>query len=147
MSRLAPDLDPTLLASRLRLAVTRLNRRLRRQDDTRLSPSVQSALATLARHGPLSLGELAAHEALRPPTVTGIVSDLEARSLVARDPDPHDRRVVRVTVTPAGRALLERSRRRKTEYLAARLRRLDEDRLRALEDAVEVLELLAEEDR
>jgi len=141
------DVDLTLLASRLRLATTRLNRRLRRQDDTQLSPSAQSALATIARHGPLSLGELAAHEAVRPPTITGIVAALEAGSLVTREPDPRDRRVVRVAATPRGRAHLERSRRRRTAYLVARLRRLDEDRLRTLEKAIEVLELLAEEDR
>jgi len=145
VSTSSPEL--TSLASRLRLALTRLNRRLRRQDDLDLSPSAQSALATITRHGPLSLGELAAHEAVRPPTITGIVAALEARSLIVRVPDPRDRRVVRVAATARGRARLERSRRRKTEYLVARLRHLDDHRLRALEGAIEVLELLAEEER
>src|SRR5437016_6228901 len=80
------------LAVRLRLAVTRLNRRMRQQAESGLSPSAQSALATIDRHGAPSLGELAAHEGVRPPSITATVAALEVQGLVVRAPDPSDRR-------------------------------------------------------
>src|SRR5437588_2130587 len=136
MSSVAQRADPALLAGRLRLVVTRLNRRLRAQAGDALGPSAQSALATVARHGPLPLGELAAHEGVKPPSVTAIVAALQEHGLVTREADASDRRVTRIALSPRGRLWLQRSRGRKVAYLAARLSRLDEDRLRRLADAV-----------
>jgi DNA-binding MarR family transcriptional regulator len=130
------------LAGRLRLAVTRLNRRLRQQGESGLSPSGFSALATIARRGPLPLGELAAHEGVKPPSITATVAALEAQELVTREPDATDRRVTRVAATPRGRLRLMRSRSRKTAYLAARLAGLDEHRLQVLDEAATILEEL-----
>jgi DNA-binding MarR family transcriptional regulator len=131
-----------LLAERLRLVVTRLGRRLRQQAESGLSPSAMSALSTVARRGPLSLGELAAHEGVRPPSITATVAGLEAQGLVARAADPADRRVSRVTPTARGRARLQRARGRKAAYLAGRLAELSEDDLRTLERAAGILERL-----
>jgi DNA-binding MarR family transcriptional regulator len=147
VSPLAATTDRALLADRLRLAVTRLHRRLRQQAESGLGASAQSALATIAHHGPLSLGELAAYEGVRPPSITATVASLEAQGLVAREADPGDRRVSRVTPTARGRLRLQRSRGRKTAYLAARLARLDEDELHVLARATAVLERLLEEER
>jgi DNA-binding MarR family transcriptional regulator len=133
------------LAARLRLTVTRLARRLRQQAESGLSPSAQSALATIDRHGSPSLGELAAQEGVRPPSITATVAALEAQGLVLRAPDPADRRVTRVVATARGRLRLQRGRTRKTAYLAARLARLDEDELRVLDRAAGILERLLEE--
>src|SRR5438034_5565622 len=133
------------LAGRLRLAVTRLNRRLRQQADSGLSPSAMSALAAIERRGSPSLGELAAHEGVRPPSITATVAALEARGLVARAPDAADRRVSRVTAPARGRLRLERARTRKTAYLAARLARLSEDELEVLDRAAGVLGRLLED--
>jgi DNA-binding MarR family transcriptional regulator len=134
------------LAARLRLAVTRLNRRLRAEADSGLTASGMAALATIGRRGPLSLGELAAVEGVRPPTMTANVAALEAEGLVARSSDGRDRRVSRVSLTARGRQRLERARTRKTAYLAARLERLDEIQLEQLDRAVALFELVLEED-
>ena len=135
-----------LLAARLRLAVTRLNRRLRAEADSGLTASGISALATIGRRGPMPLGELAAAEGVKPPTITATVTALEAEGLVARAADGRDRRVSRVSLTARGRQRLDRARTRKTAYLAARLERLDEVQLEQLDRTVALLELVLEED-
>ena len=130
------------IAARLRLSATRLARRLRQESNAGLSPSQQSALAVIANHGPLTLGTLADHERVAPPTITKVVSKLECDGLVTRTPDPADRRVCRVAISAAGDALLEESRRRKTAWLTARISQLDADRQRRLADALDVLDEL-----
>ncbi len=147
MASIQSPTDHMQVAARLRLAVTRLGRRLRQQAESGLTASTQSALATIARHGPLSLGELAAHEGVRPPSISTTVASLESQGMVARDLDATDRRVSRVWVTPRGRLRLQRDRSRKTAYLAARLARLDQHDLRLLDEAAAVMERLLEEDR
>src|SRR4051812_21479400 len=84
---------PEAIAGRLRLSATRLARRLRQEAQTGLSPSQLSALAMVERHGPLTLGALADHEQVAPPTITRVVVKLEADGLLTRQPDPDDRRV------------------------------------------------------
>jgi DNA-binding MarR family transcriptional regulator len=142
----APIVEREQLAARLRLAVTRLNRRLRVEADSGLTASGMAALATIGRRGPLPLGELAAVEGVKHPTMTTTVAALEAEGLVARSPDGRDRRVSRVSLTARGRQRLERARTRKTAYLAARLERLDEIQLEQLDRAVALFELVLEED-
>jgi DNA-binding MarR family transcriptional regulator len=129
-----------ILASRLRISATRLARTLRREASTGLSPSQLSALTTVDNHGPITLGDLAAHERVAPPSITKVVSKLEAAELVHRQPDPTDRRVVRVALTPAGTALLRESRRRTDAWLAARLRDLDPADRARWADAIDVLD-------
>jgi DNA-binding MarR family transcriptional regulator len=136
----------TDLADRLRLAVTRLARRLRQHSDLDVSPTQVSALSTIERRGPLTLGALAASERVRPPTITAAVGRLEQQGLVVRHADPDDRRVARVEITPAGRKLLARTRSRKTAFLAQRLAALDADERAALTAAVEVLDKLLDEE-
>lgn len=134
----------TALASTLRLAVMRLARRMRAERlDTSLSLSSLAALATLERHGPLSPGELAAHEKVSPPSMTRLVGRLESGDLVARTAHPTDRRQVLLTVTRAGTALLREDRRRREAWLAQRLRDLDPDELAVLRTAAAVLDKLA----
>jgi DNA-binding MarR family transcriptional regulator len=130
------------IASRLRLSATRLARRLRQESGAGLSPSQQSALAVIANEGPLTLGALAEHERVAPPSITKVVSKLESDGLVTRSFDPADRRVCRVAISPAGEVLLEESRRRKTAWLTARISQLDADRQRRLADALDVLDEL-----
>ena len=139
--RVASEAD---LASRLRLSVTRLARRLRTQLPGDISPSQLSALSSVERLGPLTLGELSTVERVKPPTMTRIVACLEEQGLVTRTVDQSDRRVARVRATPEGRRFLEHSRDRKDAYLAERLRDLDPDDRAALERAVAVLEDLLE---
>lgn len=132
------------LASGLRVAVMRFARRLRNErEDTSLTLTQLSTLGTLARLGPLRLGELAAAERIQPPSMTRIVSGLEKRALVVREPDPDDRRLVIVTLADEGRNLLAADRRRRDAWLNQRLRELSADEREALRRAVPVLEKLA----
>jgi DNA-binding MarR family transcriptional regulator len=133
------------LPARLRLVITRLARRLRQQGETAASPTQLSALATIERDGPLTLGELAAVERVQPPTITAAVGRLEQRGLVRRSTDAVDRRVARVEITGQGRRLLEQSRSRKTAYLERRLADLSSDDRATLERAAEILERLLED--
>lgn len=134
--------DVAELAGRLRLSSTRLARMLRRHGDAGLTPSLLSALATIDRSGPMTLGALAEHERVAPPTITKIIGKLEAEGLVARAADPADGRVSLVSTTRAGATLLARSRTRKTAWLAARIEDLDDDQRARLADALDVLDAL-----
>jgi DNA-binding MarR family transcriptional regulator len=138
--------DAVTIASRLRLSATRLARRLRQEDQTGLSPSQLSALSTVEKCGPMTLGALAAKERVAPPTTTRVVGKLLEQGLVAREPDPDDRRVHRVGVTADGRAVLSESRRRKTAWLADRLATLDDDARAALARALDALDAILDEE-
>jgi DNA-binding MarR family transcriptional regulator len=133
------------LAARLRLAVTRLSRQLRQQVVGGLTPSQLAALATVERLGVPSLGELAAAEQVRPPSMTRIVESLAGAGLVERVVDASDRRFARVRLTGEGRRTLQRTRSRKTAFLVRRLERLPGAERGALEDLVALLEHLVEE--
>jgi DNA-binding MarR family transcriptional regulator len=133
----------TELAARLRMAVTRLQRRLREQGVGGLSPSQSSALASVARLGSPTLGALAAREAVQPPSMTRIVGALETMGYVTRVVDPTDRRVARVTLSPRGRAVLDRNRSAKDAYLAQRLLHLTDRERASLGDLTVLLERLA----
>src|SRR5947207_803218 len=101
------------LAARIRLSVTRLARRLRQKSDVEATASQISALATIERLGPLTIGELSAAERVQPPSMTRIVAGLEELDLIQRETDERDRRVARVRVTSLGQGLLDRSRSKK----------------------------------
>jgi len=134
------------LASRVRLVVFRLRRRLHRESSGDLTPSQSSALSSVSRLGPLTLGELSQVENVRPPTLTKVVAALEQMGLVERHIDPNDRRVSRVEVTKEGSALMARNRVRTDAYLAAKLASLPATDRAALVRAVELLERLLEDD-
>jgi DNA-binding MarR family transcriptional regulator len=139
--------DPAAMAARLRLSATRLARILRRHADTGLSPSQLAALATVDLHGPMTLGALAEHERVAPPSITKVVTKLEADGLLAREADPRDRRVAVVSLTEEGTALLAASRRRKNQWLNARLQRLDADERTRLANALDVIEKIISQDQ
>jgi len=143
VTTIAP-VDATALAARLRLGVTRLARRLRQEAEAGVSPSMLSALSSAERRGSLTMRDLCHAEQVQPPTMTRIVAALVEAGLVVREPDPIDGRVTWVKVTPDGRRLLERSRRRKEAYLAKALRSLEPEELRTLEVAAEILERLTD---
>src|SRR4051812_21274011 len=90
------------LPSRLRMTVMRLARRLRQESEGGASLSMLSALSTIDRKGPLTLGALAAEERVAPPSMTRIVARLEEQGLAERTVDAVDRRVARVEITSDG---------------------------------------------
>jgi DNA-binding MarR family transcriptional regulator len=130
------------MAARLRLAVTRLHRRLRQQTAGGLTPSQSSALASVATLGSPTLGALATRESVQPPSMTRVVVALEALGYVSRVIDPDDRRVARLTITDAGLAVLEHNRSVKNAFLAQQLHRLTPDEQLSLADLTVLLERL-----
>jgi len=136
---------PNALADRLRLSMIRLSRQLRRQDPSELTIAQLSALATVARSGPLGVGQLAELEGLPSPAATRLADKLEEASLVARQANPSDRRGVHLVATAKGAELLARRKSLGNAWLAERLGALGLADRRALERAVVVLESLATE--
>jgi DNA-binding MarR family transcriptional regulator len=118
------------LASTLRDAITRLNRRLRQTRPLAdLTLSQLSALTSLDLAGALTPRELADAERVQPPTMTKIVAKLEERGLTKRTPHPTDGRQVILSPTDAGRVVLAEHRRARDAWLAHRITALNpEDR-------------------
>ncbi|BBX86149.1 Rv0880 family HTH-type transcriptional regulator [Mycolicibacterium aubagnense] len=113
------------LANDLSLAVVRLARQLRfRRPDSPVSLTQLSALATLAKEGPMTPGALATRERVRPPSMTRVIASLVELGLVERSSHPDDRRQVLVAVSPAGEELFEAERRAGMEWLQGRLEKL-----------------------
>lgn len=135
----------TELASRLRVGVARLARRLRQEgagEDA--TPSQLTVLATLYHRGPMTPGELAGTERVKPPSMTRIVAALEERGLVSRQPDPDDGRVVRVVVTDAGRRAHQEYQQRRDEWLHRRLATLTGEERAVLARAADLFDRLVE---
>lgn len=83
-------------------------------------------LRTLNHAGhPLRISELANQLGIVPRSATSVVDDLEAADLVARKPDPADRRATLVDLTPAGARLLASIRRSHRDAMVALVERLD----------------------
>jgi DNA-binding MarR family transcriptional regulator len=137
-------LDTAALAHDLRLAVMRFSRRLRTQRvDTSVTLTHLAALSTLKRHGPMSPGELAAHERVQPPSMTRVVVALEGRGLVTRTPHPTDGRQVIIDLTPAAEALLSDEARAREAWLAGQLQQLSREEREILRDAAVIMDKLA----
>jgi DNA-binding MarR family transcriptional regulator len=128
-------------ADRLHSAAIHLLRKLRREDTkTGVSAPRLSALSVVVFGGPLTLGELANAEQVRPPTMTRLVSALEAAALVTREPDLADGRLTRIHATAKGRSLLMKGRTRRVAALTAVLRVLGRQDRDVVERAVTILE-------
>lgn len=137
------EIDETVQVERLRHAVTRLARLLRQQDEGGFGATATGALATVKLHGPITLGDLAGREQVAPPTMTKVIEKLEAHGFVKRDSVARDRRVTLVSITPAGRRHLDRTKALRTAWLAERVDGLDASQRECLAGAVEALEALA----
>jgi DNA-binding MarR family transcriptional regulator len=133
------------LASALRSSILRLSRQIRfqRADDAELTANQLGVLGTLSKHGPMTIGDLAAHERVKPPSMTRIVSNLEEAGMVRRTPAETDRRQVRVELTPAAGSLILANRRRRDEWLQKKLKTLTAEERDILRKAAPVLERLA----
>ena len=139
--------EPAALAARLRVAGWRFARRMRQESDPGITPTLYAALHSIEKHGPMTPGQLAAHEHVQKPTMTRTIQALVDRELVERLPDPLDGRVSWLRITPAGKKLLQRARRRTDEFLARSVKKLNDDDRAVLERAAAILETLAEGER
>ncbi len=136
--------DEVELAARLRVAAARLARQLRQRTMGGLTPSQLSCLTSVEQLGPVRLADLAAREAVAPPTLTRIVAALVEIGMVERQPDPDDARAARITATSGGRAALRQVRAERTAFLVDRLKALAADDRSRLPALVALLENLAE---
>jgi DNA-binding MarR family transcriptional regulator len=137
-NRSAPD--AAAVADRLHSAAIHLLRRVRKQDAaTGEGPARLSALSVLVFGGPMTLGQLAAAEQVKPPTMSRIVTGLEHRRLAQRVPDSTDARRIRIRATPAGVRLLQQGRRRRIEYLARHLKALTPREIATLDEALNLV--------
>ncbi|HTA08054.1 MAG TPA: MarR family transcriptional regulator [Streptosporangiaceae bacterium] len=137
------------LASALRISVSRLARRLRAERlakglEPGLSDTQLAALAALERHGAMTPGELAEHEKVQPPSMTRVIAALEESGLVIRGPHATDRRQVVLTVTQAGREVVQKSRSLREAWLARRLHELTPAERATLRAAAPILEKLSQ---
>jgi DNA-binding MarR family transcriptional regulator len=132
---------PGPLATALRDAIMRLNRRLRQSRPVGdLTLTQISALNGLELAGALTPRELAESERVQPPTMTRIVAKLEERGLVQRTPHPTDGRQVILAATEAGRAIVQEHRRARDAWLAQRLAALSPDERETLRRAADLLD-------
>ena len=132
------------LTSVLRVGVMRLARRLRLERSSEdLSLNQLAVLGTLQRSGVLTLGELAAIERVKPPSITRTVNCLVDAGLVARRPHASDGRQVVVELTAHAREVLDEDRRRRDQWLAQRLDELGATDRQLLRRVAPLLDVLA----
>ena len=141
-----PHAEVTIIADHLHSAAIHLLRCVRKQDAaTGEGPARLSALSVLVFGGAKTLGELAAAEQVKPPTMSRIVAGLARSRLVEITADPRDARRMRIRPTPKGTRLLQKGRQLRIAYLASRLEALAPEELTKLGEAVEILEGLLEQ--
>jgi DNA-binding MarR family transcriptional regulator len=132
------------LASRLRLAVVRLNRRLRAQRTGQdVSLTQVAALSTLHKCGALTPGKLAAKEGVQPPSMTRVIAALEDMGYVRRSPHPTDGRQSIVALTEAGRVFVEETISAREAWLDRKLAELSGDERAVLARAAEIIDRMA----
>jgi len=134
------------VANRLRPALLRLNRELRREVADLGVTGGQATLLWLIRHSPgIGVGELAARENMSSPGMSGHVDRLEQAGLVRRVPSEDDRRRVGLQLTREGERVLRAVRSRRTAWLAKRLHALSPDEVQRVDAAIDPLLRLLEE--
>lgn len=131
------------LATKLPTILTRLNRRLRQTSGPLgVPPGHYPVLASLLEHAPETVSQLAAAEHVRVPSMTALLSQLEAEGLIQKDVDGSDRRFVQVSLTRRGAAVTRAARQVRGAWFAQRLSRLSAREIDALQRALPVLEHL-----
>ena len=134
------------VAARLRPVLLRLARELRREVHQLGITGGQAMLLAVIEGNPgLSLKELAESERMSPAAMSGHVDRLEKATLVRRVRDEVDRRRVGLVLTREGTAMLRRVRSQRTAWLAERLKRLDPEQVRAIDEATDAIAALLEE--
>jgi DNA-binding MarR family transcriptional regulator len=143
MSLPAPETPSNVLAlaAALRPLLLRIGRQLRREANTLgLSPLDAALLQAIFKNEGIGVSELAELEQTSKPTMSSHVKRLEAGGWVRRlAPSQADRRRVGLSITTVGRKALEAVRRRRTDWLAARLAKLSPEARADLEAALSAL--------
>jgi DNA-binding MarR family transcriptional regulator len=132
------------LASELRLSVARLARRLRNERDPSnpLSVGSISVLGVLIRNGESTIGQLAAHERVQPPSMTRTVNALVDDGYVVRRASDQDGRVVLIDISEKGRQTLFADRRQRDAFLVRQLARLTPEERALIRQVAPLIERL-----
>jgi DNA-binding MarR family transcriptional regulator len=140
---IAPRHETIAAADRLHSAAIHLLRRLRKQDAASgVGPAQLSALSVLVFAGPKTLGELAATEQVKPPTMSRVVAGLKRCHLIEITRDSRDARRMHIRATAKGALLVQQGRQRRVEYLAQHLGSLTTSELTQLSAVAGILERL-----
>ena len=140
---IAPRHETIAAADRLHSAAIHLLRRLRKQDAASgVGPAQLSALSVLVFAGPKTLGELAAAEQVKPPTMSRVVAGLKRSRLIEITRDSRDARRMHIRATAKGTLLLQQGRQRRVDYLAQHLGSLTTSELTQLSAVAGILERL-----
>ena len=132
--------DSQIIADEIHSAAIHLLRKLRREDSqSGLNSPRLSALSVVVFGGPVTLGDLAAAEQARPPTMTRIVDALAELRLVTKTRNAEDGRSTHITATHAGTKLLMRGRERRVRALATQIAQLNREQRTTLQDAAKIL--------
>lgn len=91
-----------------------------------------AVLAVVFREENPTMSEVAAEQFVHRPAATRVVNELVERKLLARTPDPADRRVVRLRLTPKGRETVDRVHAEAHAHISSVLQRMTADERQAL---------------
>jgi DNA-binding MarR family transcriptional regulator len=131
------------IADQLHSAAIHLLRKLRKEDEgSGLNAPRLSALSVIVFGGPVTLGDLAAAEQVRPPTMTRIVNALEEQGLVLKKQNANDGRSTLLSATSAGKKLLMEGRARRVRALTKQIAALNHEQRSALQEAAEILKVV-----
>jgi DNA-binding MarR family transcriptional regulator len=144
---MAGDARERETADRLHSAAIHLLRRVRRSDPLTGVPAAQLSALSVLMGGPRTLGEMAAAEQVRPPTMSTLVGDMERSGLVRRSSDPGDARIVRLEMTAKGRRVLSKGRDMRIADIERRIRRLHPDEIDTVAKAVTIVERMLREEQ
>ncbi|MEG9226753.1 MarR family winged helix-turn-helix transcriptional regulator [Aeromicrobium sp. Sec7.5] len=131
-------------AQEIAIAVARLNRRLRQERHSELTPTQLSVLGAMTVAGPVTPGALAAREKVSPPSITRTLGGLVELGLVDKSAHPDDGRQVVVSVSDLGTKVLAEERERRDAWLYLRLQEMDAHDREVLAEAAQILTRLAE---
>jgi DNA-binding MarR family transcriptional regulator len=129
------------VAEALAERVGRLSRRFLAQSSFGVSSTEVGVLRAVSSE-PRRITDLALAEGVTQPAITSLVNRLGERGWVVREADPCDRRVVRVTMTPAGHEALGRLRAEYRELLHDGMSALPPEDIATLARAVEIIDVL-----
>lgn len=107
-----------------------------------VTPPQFNALLELDHHGQLTMGELCDHLFLACSTATDLVDRMERNSLIERERDPNDRRVIRLKVKDRGRQIIAEVLAARRKYLAQVMESVGEEEKGRLIHALEQIYLL-----
>lgn len=135
--------SPLEIATQLRPSLTRLYLLYFRQaENSHISMAQNSIMMILEENGPMRISQIASTEAIRMPTASNAVNQLETMGLVKRLRDSSDRRGVSVDLTEKGREELHKLSEERAEQLAAMLEGLNDEELKEVAEAAPLIHMV-----